>query len=204
MSIGIFNDPGVAGWINSLGYLGVAAVVFAETAFFFCFFLPGDSLLFTAGMLAATHMLNIFVLIPLLIVAAFLGYVVGYYIGFYFGHRLAKRPDTWYYKKRYAVSAHVFMQKYGRLALLLGRMIAVVRTFIPMIAGMGEMPIFSYMVFNFLGAILWCVSIPLLGFYLGRIIPNMENYFSIVIIGIVAVSILPGIIEWWRKKRESR
>ena len=201
MSIGVFNEPSVAGWINSLGYAGVAAVVFAETAFFFCFFLPGDSLLFTAGMLAAAHILNIFVLIPVLIVAAFLGYWVGYYIGFYFGHRLAKRPDTWYYKKSYAVSAHVFMQKYGKLALLLGRMIAVVRTFIPMIAGMGEMPIVSYMVFNFLGAILWCVSIPLLGFYLGRIIPNMENYFSIVIIGIVAVSVLPGLIQWWRKKR---
>lgn len=200
MNLDVFNDAAVSQWITSLGYIGIATVVFAETGLFFCFFLPGDSLLFTAGMLAATGVLSIAVLIPLLIAMAFLGYCVGYGVGFYFGHRLARRPDSWYYKKHYAENAHRFMQKYGKLALLLGRLIAVIRTFVPVVAGMGEMPFLSYTFYNFLGAVIWATSIPLLGYYFGRFIPNMSHYVIVIVAGIVIVSLLPALLEWWRKR----
>jgi len=200
LDVSLIAEPTVAQWIKSLGYLGIFAIVFAETAFFFCFFLPGDSLLFTAGMLASNHILKLSFIIPLIIIAAFSGYIVGYYIGLYSGHRLAKRPDTWYYKKVYAQNAHNFMEKYGKLALLLGRMIAVVRTFIPLVAGMAEMNIVTYNLFNFIGAVLWGCSIPVLGYYLGRSIPDVSSYFTWVIAGIVIVSVLPALIEWVRKR----
>lgn len=199
MHFAALYDASSAQWVRSLGYAGIAAIIFAETAFFFCFFLPGDTLLFTAGMLAAAKILNLYFLIPLIIVSAFLGYWVGYYIGLYFGRRLEGKPSTWYYRKDYSKKTHVFVQKYGKLALLLGRLIAVVRTFIPVVAGMGEMPLRSYLLFNFLGAVLWSVSIPLLGFYLGRLIPNLTQYFYIVIAGIVVVSVLPFVSKMWRR-----
>ena len=94
------------------------------------------------------------------------------------------------------------MKKYGKLVLLYGRLIAVVRTFIPLVAGMAEMPLGIFTVFNLLGAIIWCVTVPLLGYYLGHLIPNLTHYLIVVVVGIVVVSLLPGILEWRKKTKQ--
>src|SRR3990167_10788266 len=111
MEFSIFGNADINVWVNALGYFGIALIIFAETGLFFCFFLPGDSLLFAAGMLAAAHIFDIAILIPLLIVMSFLGYLLGYWVGNYFGHALLKHGDHWYFKKQYTENAHQFMQK---------------------------------------------------------------------------------------------
>lgn len=200
MEFSVFHDADLNLWVNVLGYLGIALVIFGETGLFFCFFLPGDSLLFTAGLLASRGMLNIYWLIPILAIAAFLGYWVGYLIGVYLGHWLSRREDSWYFKKNHLEKARLFYGKYGRTALLVGRLIPIARSFIPLVAGMVTMPFWIYSLYNFLGALIWVGLIVLLGYYLGAFIPHSSAYLWLVVSGIVAVSIAPAIIQWCKKK----
>ncbi len=201
MDFGIFYQSNITQWVSALGYVGIAAIIFSETAFFFCFILPGDSLLIASGMLAATNVFNIYIIVPLIILSAFLGYIVGYFFGYYFENWLAKHEDTWYYKKSYEDRARVLMQKYGRSALLYGRLIPVVRTFIPMVAGMVRMPLGMYNLFNLLGAILWGGGITLLGYYLGAMIPNLDDYLWLLIVAIILGLFLPMIWQHFQRKR---
>ena len=202
MDISVLYEPDITHWAKTLGYLGILLVVFAETGFFFCFFLPGDSLLFAAGVLAAKCVFRMPILIPSLIAAAFLGYTVGYWIGIRFGHFLAARGDTWYYRRSYADRSHIFMQKYGRMALFYGRLVPVVRSFIPLVAGMGEMPFARYTLFNFLGAVLWATLVPVLGYYFGALLPDVDitNYLILAVLVIIFLSLLPGIIHYFRHR----
>lgn len=201
MEFSVFNNVDINTWVNALGYFGITLIIFAETGLFFCFFLPGDSLLFAAGFLASRGILNIYYLLPLMIIAAFVGYSIGYLIGVFLEHRLERKKDTWYYKKSYLARAHAFYQKYGKTTLLVGRFVPIARSFIPLIAGIATMSFWTYSLFNFIGAILWVGSVTLLGYYLGAVIPDSGMYFWLITFAIIAVLIAPTLIKQFTKKR---
>lgn len=185
-------------WVETLGYVGLFIIIFAETGLLIGFFLPGDSLVFTAGLLAAHGFFDIRILVTLLVLTAILGYQTGFYIGYKLGHFLNHRNDTWYYKKKYVTQAHEFYQKHGPLALVIGRLIPIVRTFIPLVAGMVKMPVGRFTLYNIVGAVVWGAGITLLGYYLGTLVPNAKEYLMPVIFIIVFLSILPSILHFLR------
>ena len=187
-------------WVSTLGYTGLLVIVFLETGLFFGFFLPGDSLVFAAGLLASKHIFNIWILVPSLIVVAILGYTVGYWFGDKLGHWLMERKDSFWFKKRYVHQAQEFYKKHGGKALVLGRLIPIVRTFVPIVAGMADMRYRSYLLYNVIGAFAWGGAITLAGYYLGTLIPTAGNYILPFVLVIVFASILPGIIHFLRKR----
>ncbi len=189
---------------KTIGYIGLTAIILCETGLFLGFFLPGDSLLFAAGLLASQQIFNIFILLPLLILAAIAGYAVAYWFGDKIGHWLLKRNDNFWFKKSYLTSAHEFYEKHGGQALIIGRLVPVVRTFLPIVAGMAKMTHRRFTVFNIIGALIWCGGITLLGYYLGTVIPNIDVYLLPLILAIIVISILPAVIHLLRAKYCSR
>jgi len=182
--------------------LGLLLIVFAETGFFFGFFLPGDSLVFAAGLLASKHIFNIWILVPALIVVAILGYTVGYWFGDKLGYWLMQRKDSLFFKKRYIHQAHEFYIKHGGKALIIGRLIPVVRTFVPIVAGMADMKYRSYLKFNVLGALVWGGGVTLAGYYVGALIPSAGHYILPVVIAIVILSVLPGLVHLYKRRKK--
>lgn len=180
---------------KTFGYIGLTAIILCETGLFLGFFLPGDSLLFAAGLLASQNIFNIYILLPLLIVAAIVGYAIAYWLGDKIGHWLLQRPDSLWFKKRYMIEAHQFYEKHGGKALIIGRLVPVVRTFLPIVAGMAEMTLRRYTFFNVVGALIWCGGVTLLGYFLGASIPNAESYILPFVLIIVFISILPAVIH---------
>ncbi len=180
---------------KTTGYIGLTLIILCETGLFLGFFLPGDSLLFAAGLLASQQIFNIFILLPLLIVAAIVGYAIAYWFGDKIGHWLLKREDGLWFKKRYLTEAHAFYEKHGGKALIIGRLVPIVRTFLPIVAGMAEMTHRRYTFFNIIGALVWCGGVTLLGYFLGASIPNVESYILPMVLVIVFISILPAVIH---------
>ena len=174
----IVNQNTLIEWVNAIGYIGISVIVFAETAFFFGFFLPGDSLLFLAGLLASRGLLSIWILVPLLLIASFFGYLFAYWFGKRLGDWLMHRPDSFWYKKSYIDKA-----------VLLGRMVPVVRTFCGIVAGMVHMEFKLFLLFNFLGSLLWVCIFTILGYYIGDVFPNIFNYLMIVVLLIIVTTI---------------
>jgi membrane-associated protein len=185
---------------RTAGYVGLALIILCETGFFLGFFLPGDSLLFTAGLLAFQGLFNIFILIPLLIAAAIIGYAVAYWFGDKIGHWLLKRPDSLWFKRRYLIEAHAFYERHGGKALILGRLVPIVRTFLPIIAGMAEMSHRRYLFYNIVGALVWAGGVTLAGYYLGSVIPNIDRYILPVVLAVIVISLLPPCIHLLRIK----
>ncbi len=177
--------------IQTIGYLGVFAIVFAETGLLVGFFLPGDSLLFAAGILAAKGSLNIYLLLLLLFAAAVIGNSVGYAIGRKFGPKVFNRENSLLFNKKHVVRAENFFAKHGWKTLILARFVPVVRTFVPVIAGMGKMQYWKFTLHNILGAFLWIGSVTLLGFWLGNKIANIELYIIPILALIILLSISP-------------
>lgn len=190
--------------IQSLGYLGVFAIVFAESGLFFGFFFPGDSLLFSAGLLASQGVLNIFVLIPLIIVGAVAGDSVGYWFGVKAGPKIFNREDSLFFNKKHIARAHFFYIKYGTRAIVLARFVPVVRTFTPILAGVGGMPYRIFFKYNVVGGVLWGAGGTLLGYFLGAVVPNIERYLLPIILGIIFVSFLPIVFEFWKNKKSAK
>ena len=188
--------------VQAGGYVGLTLIIFAETGLLIGFFLPGDSLIVTAGLLAAQPQfgLNIWTLGLLLTVAAILGNSLGYAIGRYSGPRLFTRDDSLLFKKKHLFRAHEFYQRHGGKTLVLARFMPIVRTFVPVVAGMAEMDYKSYTAYNVLGAILWIWTMLFVGFVLGRYIPGVEHHIEKVIIAVIIVSLLPGLISWRRER----
>jgi membrane-associated protein len=188
--------------VQAGGYVGLTLIIFAETGLLIGFFLPGDSLIVTAGLLAAQPQfgLHIWMLGLLLTVAAILGNSLGYAIGKYSGPRLFTRDDSLLFKKKHLFRAHEFYEKHGGKTLVLARFMPIVRTFVPVVAGMAEMDYKSYTAYNVLGAVLWIWSMLFVGFVLGRYIPGVEHHIEKVIIAVIIVSLLPGLISWRREK----
>ena len=187
--------------IKAAGYLGLFGIVFAESGLLIGFFLPGDSLLFTAGFLASQGFLNIWLLIPLLFVAAVVGDSVGYSIGYRVGPRIFKRKDSIIFHKDNLEHANKFFEKHGGKTIILARFMPIIRTFAPMLAGVGRMSYKTFLAYNVIGGLLWAVGITLLGYFLGRTIPNVDKYLLPIIALILISSILPSFIHVIRDKK---
>lgn len=183
----------LAALIETVGYLGIFGIVFAETGLLFGFFLPGDSLLFTAGILASQGIFSIVPLCLLLFIAAVSGDSVGYYIGHKFGRRLFHREDSIFFHKDHLVSAQKFYEKHGGKTIILARFMPIIRTFAPVVAGIGNMEYSKFLAFNIVGGFLWTAGLPLAGYFLGRAIPDVDRYLLPIIALIVLISIAPGI-----------
>jgi membrane-associated protein len=201
----IFNQVyDVKGLIMWAGYIGLVAIVFSETGLLVGFFLPGDSLLVTAGLFAATGNLNILFLNLLLIPAAILGNIAGYWIGHKSGPYLFKKEQSLFFRKDYLIKTRIFYEKHGASTLIITRFMPILRTFAPIVAGIGGMDYKKFMMYNTVGAIAWVLSLTLVGFYLGRLIPGIEKHIDIVIIIVVVLSMLPGIIKFIKHRLQKR
>jgi len=182
------------------GYFGMVVIIFAETGLLVGFFLPGDSLLVTAGLFAATSDLNIFYLNLLLIPAAIMGNVAGYWIGYKSGPKLFKREQSLLFRKDYLIKTKLFYEKHGAPTIILTRFIPFLRTFAPIVAGIGQMKYSRFIYYNIFSGILWVLSMTLIGYFLGRSIPNVDKHIEWVIAIVIFLSILPGIIKFLRSR----
>jgi len=187
--------------IQQVSYVGLFLIVFAESGMFFGFFFPGDSLLFTAGFLASQNLLNIWILVPLIIVAAILGDSAGYWIGRKFGNWLLKKEDSWYFKKEYLKKAQKFYEKHGGKTIVIARFMPIIRTFAPIAAGMAKMHYQRFISFNVFGGIFWGGGLTLAGYFLGKLIPDVDKYLFPILALIVFLSILPGLLHLRPKKQ---
>jgi membrane-associated protein len=194
----------VEGLIRWGGYVGLTAIVFAETGLLVGFFLPGDSLLVTAGLLAARGYLNVYLLGVLLSIAAIAGNSVGYAIGKATGPRLFTRENSLLFNRKHLQRAHAFYERHGGKTMVLARFMPIVRTFVPVVAGVAAMEFRAFTAYNVLGGLLWIWSMLFLGYFLGRYVPGIGEHVEIMILVIVFVSILPGIIGWIRQSRAGR
>ena len=184
--------------IRAGGYLALFIIVFAETGLLAGFFLPGDSLLVTAGLIAASPdgPLNILILIGLLCVAAVAGDSTGYAIGYHLGPRIFNREDSRFFHKDHLVRTQRFYEKHGPKTIVLARFVPFVRTFAPTVAGAGKMRYLLFLFYNVAGGIGWVCGMTLTGFFLGRLIPDIEKYLHLLIGGIIGVSLIPVWREW--------
>lgn len=180
--------------IRTFGLLGFFTVIFAESGLFFGFFFPGDSLLFTAGLLSPTLGVNIYLLAGGAILMAILGDSVGYYFGKKVGPALFVKEDSFLFKKRYLKKAEEFFAKHGPKSIILARFVPVVRTFTPILAGVGSMKYKIFLTYNIVGGIIWGGGITLLGYYLGSVIPDIDKYLVPIVLVIIAVSFVPVFI----------
>jgi membrane-associated protein len=186
-------------FIEAVGYIGVTIIVFAESGLLIGFFLPGDSLLFTAGFLASVNYFNIWVLSLLCAVAAIAGDSVGYSYGKWIGVRLFNREDSIWFHKRNLERAHAFYERHGGKAIVLARFLPVVRTFTPVVAGMATMSYPRFLAFNILGGVLWGVGVTWSGYFLGTTIPDVDKYLLPIVVVIIIASIAPTVIHIWRE-----
>lgn len=191
--------------IQTFGLIGILVIVFAESGLFFGFFLPGDSLLFTTGLLVATGQYlhyPLWLVCSLVVIAAVLGDQVGYLFGRKVGPALFKRPDSRFFKQENVEKAHDFFEKYGPKSLVLARFVPIVRTFTPIVAGVSRMNYRSFVTFNVLGGVLWGAGVTLLGAALGQV-DFVHQHIEAILIGIVLLSVLPIVIEFLRARRSS-
>lgn len=178
-------------------------IIFAETGVFFGFFLPGDSLLFVAGLLSDSEYLDINVtfLIILLIIAAISGSTVGYFTGRWAGGYLANKKDSIFFKKKYLDVTQAFYQKHGMMAFILGRFLPVVRTFVTILAGMAKIDFPKFLLFNFLGASIWIIVMVLAGHFLGRLFPQITTYLEVIVIAMILLSAIPVAVTWFKNRK---
>ena len=195
------NLPDLVQWA---GLFGLVAIIFSETGLLVGVFLPGDSLLVTAGLFAARGYLNIYALAPALTAAAICGNSVGYLIGRATGPRVFRRENSLFFNKKHAIRAHEFYEKYGHKTIVLAQFMPIIRTFAPVIAGVGGMRFKDFITFNILGAFLWIWGMLGIGFFLGSYIPGIDRHIEIVVAVVIFISILPGLIGGYRAKRARR
>ena len=188
--------------IGSVSYTGLFAIVFAESGLLFGFFLPGDSLLFTAGLLSSQNILNLPLLISVLSAAAISGDSVGYFFGRRVGKRLFNKKESLFFHKDHLKRANDFYQKHGGKTIIMARFMPFIRTFAPIVAGIGEMEYKRFLFFNILGGFLWVISLTVLGYFLGNVIPDIDKYLLPVLVIIVLASVLPGFIHLYKENTE--
>ena len=188
--------------VQSLGYPGITLAVFLESGVPFGFFLPGASMLFTAGLLTGQGFFNPWILIPLITIAAILGDNTGYWIGRKLGVRLFLRPDSRFFKHSHLERAKRFYDAYGTRAILFGRFVPIVRTFAPIVAGIVAMNYRAFIMYNIMGALGWAAGITFLGYWLGAKIPAIGEYLTPIILGIIVVSCVPLAWDFFKRKRE--
>lgn len=188
--------------IQLVGYPGLFAVVFLESGVFFGFFLPGASMLFTAGLLASQGIFNVWILIPLVTVAAILGDNAGYWFGAKFGIKLFERRDSRFFRHEHLVRAKVFYDRHGFLAIVLARFVPIVRTFTPIIAGIVSMRYRLFLLYNILGALAWGSGVTYLGYYAGEKIPGVERYLTPIVLVIIILTCIPLALQIWKEHQK--
>jgi membrane-associated protein len=192
--------------IETVGYVGLFFIIFAESGLFFGFFLPGDSLLLTAGLLASRGILNIWILMPLLFVAAVLGDNVGYWFGVKTGPRLFTRQNSLLFRRENLIKAHAFYEKHGGKTVTLARWVPFIRTFAPIVAGAAAMDYRRFFFFNVVGAAAWAIGMPLLGYGLGKAfgtVEGIDRYFTLLVLAFFIIPGLPTLLHLWRDNRQS-
>jgi membrane-associated protein len=192
--------------IETVGYVGLFFIIFAESGLLIGFFFPGDSLLLTAGLLASRGVLDIRILLPLLFVAAVLGDNVGYWFGAKTGPHLFKRPNSLLFKRENLLKAQAFYQKHGGKTITLARWVPVIRTFAPIVAGAAKMDYRRFILFNLFGALAWAIGMTLLGYGLGiwfGSIEGVDKYFTLLVLAFFFIPGLPTLIHVWRDNRHA-
>lgn len=184
--------------IETVGYAGLFAIIFAESGVLLGFFLPGDSLLFTTGFLASQGILSLPVLLIGCFIAAVLGDNFGYYFGKRFGGSIFNREDSMFFHKDHITRAQKFYEKHGAKTIALARFIPIVRTFAPVVAGVGKMDYKIFLTYNLIGGLIWAVGVQLAGYYLGKLIPDVDRYLLPIVALIVLSSIAPHILHFIR------
>ncbi len=202
--------------VITFGYVGLFAIIFAESGLFFGFFLPGDSLLLTAGLLAwrvnpetGEPFLNLLVLLIILPVAAVLGDNVGYWFGKKTGPRIFNRENSRFFKRKNLLAAKAFYDKHGGKTLILARFMPFIRTFVPIVAGAVEMEYRRFFTWNVVGGVSWAIGMTLVGYGIGKIFgatvdpETLDKYFLILIFGVIFISALPTLIHLWRENKDT-
>lgn len=183
------------------GYLVLVGIVFAETGLLVGFFLPGDSLLITAGLVAAAGGLNVWWLNALLILAAVTGDSVGYAIGVRLGPRLFTRPKSLLFNPRHIERTRAFYARHGAKTIVIARFVPIIRTFAPVVAGVGRMEYRRFLFYNVAGGVGWVTSMTWAGYFLGRTIPNIADYVHLVVVIVIVLSVIPIVVEIVRERR---
>lgn len=186
--------------IASAGTIGLAMIIFAETGLLIGFFLPGDSLLFSAGLFAAAGHIAVWPLVWILTAAAIIGDATGFWIGRKIGPKLYDRPNSMLFKKSHLDQTREFYEKHGGKTIILARFIPIVRTFAPTVAGVAGMPYRSFVFYNVVGAFIWIWSLLFAGYLLGQTVPGIKDYIHIIVVGIVIASVMPIAIKWYRSR----
>jgi membrane-associated protein len=192
----------VSGLVQAAGYTGMAAIIFAETGLLIGFVLPGDSLLVSAGLLGSQGYIDVWLLGVVLSIAAVAGDTVGYAIGKASGPRLFTRDQSLLFNKKHLMRAHDFYERHGGKTIIIARFMPVIRTFAPVVAGMGEMHYTRFLAYNVVGGVAWVWSMLLLGLFLGRTFPGIARHIELIILVIVFLSVLPAIIARYKSKSE--
>lgn len=188
--------------ISTYGYLGIFIIVFLESGIFFA--LPGDSLLFTAGLLASVFSLEIHILIPMIFISTLLGGVVGYEIGVHIERLSHYAFFRKILKKEHIDKTHEFFNKHGKYTIIFSRFVPIMRTFVPIVAGVAQMRYGLFIKYSLISSFLWSTVVTLLGYFLGQIFPHLKDYLSYMVILIVLVSVIPIIYEIWQERKKKK
>ena len=194
----VYNVPEL---IRIVGQFGLPVIIFAETGLLIGFFLPGDSLLITAGLFAARGDLNLALLIVTLIPAAILGNATGYQIGKRTGKALYRRPDSLLFRREHLQMTHDYYERHGGKTIIIAQFAPILRTFAPVVAGVGEMGYRRFASYNVVGAIAWITSMTLGGYLLGNVIPGIDKRIDVVVMVVIVISLVPALIGWLRSRR---
>jgi membrane-associated protein len=192
--------------IHTGGLILVLLVIFAENGVFFGFFLPGDTLLFTAGLLTSTgkFQVSIFILLITVFIAAVLGSLFGYFFGLKTGDGFRNRKENIFFRKRYIEAAEAFFNKYGGRALVLGRFLPIIRTFAPIFAGIVKVKFSEYFIYNIIGAFLWVFMMTLLGYYIGVWVPDAKKYLEYIVLSIIVITWIPVITTYLKEQKKKK
>jgi len=194
----------VEGLVRVGGLMALIVIVFAETGLLIGFFLPGDSLLVTAGLFAVSGHLELWSLFLFVSLAAIVGDAVGYYIGVRTGPRIFSRDDSLLFHKKHLITTQEFYNRHGGITIVLARFMPILRTFAPVVAGVGSMQYSRFALYNVLGGIGWVVSMTSIGYFLGKTIPDIDRYIHVVIAIVILLSLVPGIVTFVRTNRRAR
>jgi len=189
--------------VKTAGYVGIFGMVFAESGLFFGFFFPGESLLFTAGILASQGFLDFYILAPLVFAGAVLGDTVGYAFGRKVGPAIFRSESSMFFNKKNIERTRAFYEKYGTKTIIIARFVPIVRTFAPIFAGVGKMQYKTFLTYNLIGAALWGLGVTSIAYYLGSLIPDLERYLVPIVGLIIVVSLIPLVFEYIAHRRNS-
>lgn len=194
----LYNVPELVAWA---GLAGLAFIVFAETGLLVGFFLPGDSLLITAGLFAARGDFEIVSLCAVLSASAIVGDATGYWIGKRAGAALYHRQQSWWFRREHLLRTKAFYDAHGGKTIVIARFMPFARTFAPVVAGIAEMGYRRFATYNIFGGLAWVLSMCLGGFFLGQAVPDLDKHIHIVVAVIIFLSLVPAVIAWWRSKK---